>query len=212
MWHALRTEVSYFRPWLLGGLGIAAGVVMILSTLIRIAGDKEGPPLFVLAMFPVIAGMVVAFIAQGHRVEEHRPRLLLAGALTPRQLATVMVLLPISFVGLSVLASPLLIGLGALIAGRLEVAALGSLGGFTVQFLAYAQLGPLAQESGAARRQRRLPAAIAGWVIFGGTILVVATSQFFLGSVLGQLAQAVVVAVVMVAAWVLYQGRTDFTS
>ncbi len=28
MWHALRAELVYFRPWLLGGLGIAAFVVV----------------------------------------------------------------------------------------------------------------------------------------------------------------------------------------
>lgn len=211
MWHALRTEVSYFRPWLLGGLGIAAGVVVILSTLVRIAGETDGSPLFVLAMFPVIAGMVVSFIAQSYRVEERRARLLFAGTLTPRQLATVTVLMPICLVGLCVLASPLLIGLGSLIAGRLEAAALGSVGGFAVQFLAYAQLGPLAQESSAARRQRRVPAAITGWVIFGGTILVLATAQFFFGTVWGHLAQAAVVVLVAVSAWTLYQRRTDFT-
>jgi hypothetical protein len=132
--------------------------------------------------------------------------------MTPRQLATVMVLLPISFVGLSLLVSPLLIGLGALIAGTLAPAAVGSVGGFTVQFLAYAQLGPLAQESTAARRQRRTPAAVIGWVIFGGAILVLATSQFLFSSIAGHVAQAAVVVAVAVTAWVLYQGRTDFTS
>ena len=25
MWHALRAELAYCRPWLLGGLGLAAG-------------------------------------------------------------------------------------------------------------------------------------------------------------------------------------------
>jgi hypothetical protein len=212
MWRALRTEVAYFRPWLLGGIGIAAGVVVILSTLIRISGDQDGPPLVIFVMFPVIAGMVVSFIAQSLRAEERRSRLLLAGALTPRQLATVMVLLPISFVGLTVLVSPVLIGLGAVIAGKLEWSALGSVGGFAVQFLAYAQLGPLAKESSAARRQQRYSAATVGWVIFGGIILVLAASQFFFGSVVGQLAQAAAVVVVMAAAWLLYQGRTDFTS
>ena len=31
MWHALKAELAYFRPWLLGGLGLAAGVVVLVS-------------------------------------------------------------------------------------------------------------------------------------------------------------------------------------
>ena len=58
MWRALKAELVYFRPWLLGGLAIAAGVVLLLSVLIRFAADADGPPGFVVAIFPVIAGMV----------------------------------------------------------------------------------------------------------------------------------------------------------
>ena len=63
-------------PRLLGGLGIAAGVVLLLAVLMRISYDAGGPPTFVVAMFPIIAGMVVSFIAGGHRIEERRARLL----------------------------------------------------------------------------------------------------------------------------------------
>ena len=211
MWHALRAELAYFRPWLLGGLGIAAGVVVIMGLLLRFVDEGDGPPSFVLAMFPIIAGMVVSFIAQSYRVEERRARLLLAGPLTPRQLAWVTVLLPLCFVGLSVLATPFLIALGGLIAGKLESASLRVTGGFAVQFWAYAQLGPLAQESSAARRQQRFSAAILGWAVFVGVILVSAASQFFLHSLEGHLGQITAVAAAMGVAAVLYQGRTDFT-
>ena len=100
MWHALRAELVYFRPWLLGGLAIAAFVGIFLSVLVRLVDDADGVPAFLPAMFPFIAGMVVAFIAQSYRIEERRARLLLAGPLTPRQLGVVMVLLPPCLVGL----------------------------------------------------------------------------------------------------------------
>ena len=211
MWHALRTELSYFRPWLLGGLGIATFVVLILSVIIRFTKDGDGPPSFVVVIFPIIAGMVVAFIAQSYRVEERRARLLLAGPLTPRQLAWVTVLLPACFVGLSALAVPPMLGVAAMIAGKLEPASLRITGGFAVQFWAYAQLGPLAQESTTARRQRRGRAAIGGWAVFVSVILVLSGSQFFLHSIQAQLAQAMAVVAAMVVAATLYQGRTDFT-
>jgi len=211
MWHALRTELVYFRPWLLGGLGIATGVVMILSVVIRFVGDADGPPAFVVTIFPIIAGMVVSFIAQSYRVEERRARLLLSGPLTPRQLAWVTVLLPACFVGLSAFAVPLMVGLASLVAGKLEPVTWRIAGGFTVQFWAYAQLGPLAQESTAARHQRRIQASIVGWAVFVGVILVLTASQFFLHSIQGHLWQAMAVVAAMGVAATLYQGRTDFT-
>ena len=44
MWHALRAELVYFRLWLLGGLGIATGVVLLISVLMRFSSDADGPP------------------------------------------------------------------------------------------------------------------------------------------------------------------------
>jgi hypothetical protein len=211
MWHALRTEVVYFRPWLLGGLGIAAFVVVLLSVLVRFLEDGEGPPSFVIAIFPIIAGMVVAFIAQSYRVEEHRTRLLLAGPLTPGQLAGVTVLLPAVFVGLGALAVVPMIGLATLITGKFEFSALPVVAGFAGQFWAYAQLGPLAQESTAARRQRRSTAAVAGWGVFVGAILVLAASQFFMHSIYGHFGFAMAAVASMGVAAALFQRRTDFT-
>ena len=211
MLHALRTDLAYFRPWLLGGLGIAAGVAAMLTVLMQLPTVDADPPSWVPAFFFIIAGMVVAFIAQSYRSEERRARLLLAGPLTPRQLAGVMVLLPACLVGLGALAGGLWLGVTSLITGPLEPAALPTLGVFTVQFLAYAQMGPLAQEATAARRQRRGRAAIAGWTVFVGAIFFLVASQFVLGSIYGLLWQLVVVVTAMVVSAALYQGRTDFT-
>jgi len=211
MLHALRAELAYFRPWLLGGLGIAAGVSTLLTVLMHLPSVNSDAPSFVPAIFPIIAGMVVSFIALSYRSEERRARLLLAGPLTPRQLAGVMVLLPACLVGLGALAGGLWVGVSYMIVGPLESATLPVLGGFTVQFFAYSQMGPLAQEATAARRQRRGRAAIVGWTVFVGVILLLTASQFVLGSIYGLMGQLIVVATIMVVSAALYQGRTDFT-
>jgi hypothetical protein len=212
MWRALRTELVYFTPWILGALGIATFVVVLLSVLNRILDAGEGVPAFVVCMFPIIAGMVVSFIAQSYRVEEHRSRLLLAGPLTPRQLAGVKVLLPVCFVGIGALGSIPILGLAFLIAGRFEPAAVPAVAGFAGQFLSYAQLGPLAQESVAARRQGRSAASMVGWAVFAGSILVLAVAQVFQHSLGGNMAVAGVVICSMVLAAALFVRRTDFTS
>jgi hypothetical protein len=211
MLHALKTEFVYFRLWLLGGLGIATFVAVLLSLLVRFLEEGDGPPSFVIAMFPIIAGMVVAFVAQGYRIEERRARMLMAGPFTPRQLAGVTVFLPVCFVGLSVLTVAPMIGLATLITGKFEPSAIPIVAGFAGQFWAYAQLGPLAQESSAARRQRRSGATIAGWAVFVGAILVLAASQFFMHSIWGFFGVAVAALAALAVAATLYEGRTDFT-
>jgi hypothetical protein len=211
MWRALKAELVYSGPWILGGLGIAAFVSTLLAVLVRFLETGEGPPIFVVAMFPAIAGMVVAFVTQGYRVEERRSRLLLAGPLTPRQLAGVTVLLPVCFAAVGAIATGPMIGLARLITGKLEPSDLTVVAGFAGQFWAYAQLGPLAQEATAARRQRRPAAAIIGWTVFVGAILVLAASQFFMHSIRGYLGVAVALIAAMGVAFVLYQRRTDFT-
>lgn len=211
MWHALRAELAYSRPWLLGGLGIATFVVVLLSVLIRFFETGEGPPVFVVAIFPVIAGMVVSFIVQGYRVEERRARLLLAGPFTPRQLGWVTALLPTCFAALAALAAVPMIWLATQITGKFEVSTLPVIAGFAGQFWAYAQLGPLAQESTAARRQKRTGAAFAGWAVFVGAILMLAASQFFMHSASGHLGVAGVSIIALILAQILYERRTDFT-
>jgi len=213
MLHALRTELAYSLPWLLGGLGIATFVSTLLIVLTVFVNDSDGVPGFVVGMFPVIAGMVVAFIVQGYRCEERRARLLLAGPTAPRQLAGVLVLLPAFLVGLGALYGGLLVAVATLIAGAgaLEGATVPSLGVFSVQFWAYAQMGPLAQEASAAHRQKRGMAATIGWAVFVGVILLLAASQLVFGSTYGPVVLAAVIATTMVLAAVLYTGRTDFT-
>lgn len=211
MWQALRAELAYFLPWLLGGLGIAAGVGALLIGIIWFVPGADGTPAFLPEMFLIIAGMVVSFIAQSYRWEERRSRLLLSGPLTPRQLAGIVVLLPACLVGLASLAALLKFGVFALVTGNFDLANLGFIGAFTGEFLAYAQMGPLAQEATAARRQGRGPAAVVGWAVFVGGILVLAASMLFRNSIQGYLALLmVVVSAMSVAAW-LYEGRTDFT-
>jgi len=211
MWHALRAELVYFRPWLLGGLGIAAGVGALLIGIIWFVPGADGTPGFLPEMFLIIAGMVVSFIAQSYRWEERRARLLLAGPLTPRQLAGVTVLLPACLVGLAALAALVKFGLFALITGNVDLANLGFIGAFTGEFLGYAQMGPLAQEATAAHRQQRGRAAILGWAVFVGAILLLAATMVFRNSIQGYLGQLVAVVTAMaVTAW-LYEGRTDFT-
>jgi hypothetical protein len=213
MWRALKAEFTYFLPWLLGGLGIAAFVSGLLIVLTVFVNDSDGVPGFVVGMFPIIAGMVVAFIAQSYRSEERRARLLLAGAMTPRQLAGVLVLLPPCFVGIGAVFGGLWVALAWWLArsGSLEGATLPTLGMFSVQFLAYAQMGPLAQEATAAHRQRRRRAAFLGWAVFVGAILFLVAAQFVLHSMLGRFGLVAVIATAMVVAAALYSGRTDFT-
>jgi len=211
MWHALRAELVYFRPWLLGGLGIAAGVGALLMGIIWFVPDADGTPGFLPEMFLIIAGMVVSFIAQSYRWEERRARLLLAGPLTPRQLAGVTVLLPACLVGLAALAALVKFALFALVTGQLELANLGFIGAFTGEFLGYAQMGPLAQEATAARRQGRGRAAVLGWTVFVGAVLVLGATMVFRNAIQGYLGQLMVVVTAMAVTVWLYEGRTDFT-
>jgi hypothetical protein len=163
-------------------------------------------------MFPILAGMVVAFIAQSYRFEEHRVRLLMAGPLTTRQLAGVTNLLPVCLVILGALAVVPMMALATLVSGNLDRSTLRVLGVLTGQFVVYAQMGPLVQEAVAARQQGRGRAALAAWT---GLILAIPllTAFYWLETrpelyVLGYL---IVMALVMAASVALYQGRTDFT-
>jgi hypothetical protein len=211
MWHALRAELIYFRVWLLGGLGIAAGVSVLMLVIKWFVDDAEGIPGFLTSMFLFIAGMVVSFIVQSYRWEERRTRLLLAGTLTPRQLAGVMVILPVCFMSVGALAGVIMIGLTALITGNLDHTNLRMTAVFGLEFWAYAQMGPLVQEAAAARRQGRGRAAIVGWTVFAGAVLLLAVGMFFRHLILANLGQLMAIVMAMVVAAAIYQGRTDFT-
>jgi len=169
MWHALRAELAYFRPWLIGGMGLALGVVIIVSVVFFAVGD-DGPPGHAAAgirgMFLIMAPMIVGFIIQTLRSEERRTRLLLAGPLTPRQLAGVMVLLPVILFAIGVLAAALVISADALVTGKLALESLHIVGYVGGMLFMGTMIGLLVQEATAAHRQRRLLAAAAGWASF----------------------------------------------
>jgi len=211
MWYALKAELVYFRVWLLGGLGIAGGVSGLMLVLKFLVDDAEGIPGFLTGMFLFIAGMVVSFIVQSYRWEERRTRLLLAGTLTPRQLAGVMVILPVCFMSVGALAGVVMIGLTALITGNLDPADLRTTAVLGVEFWAYAQMGPLVQEATAARRQGRGRAAIAGWAVFAVAVLLLAVGMFFRHLIQANLGQMTAIVMAMVVAAKLYTGRTDYT-
>jgi hypothetical protein len=213
MLRALKTELVYSGPWMLGGLAIASFVSILLIVLTAVVKDSDGIPGFVVGMFPVIAGMVVAFIAQGYRSEERRARLLLSGPMTPTQLAVIMVVLPACLVGAGALYGLILVYAASLVvgSGALENATAPSLGLFAVQFWAYAQMGPLAQESTAAHRQQRKAAALGGWAVFAGSILFLVAAQFTLETLFGRIGMFAVIGTAMVVAALLFTGRNDFT-
>jgi hypothetical protein len=219
MWHALRAELVYSRPYLLGGWGIAVGVMAIISVVFFAVGD-DGPPSSTVAglrgMFVIMAPLIVSFIAQALRSEERRARLLLVGSLTPRQLAGAMVLLPAIMFGLGIVAAGLVMGAGALATGSFEPKSLNiatSVGGY---LLVYAQIALLLQEANAARRQARQRAAVAGWA--GVVIAALFLAVLYLAQARGLLTSAhlmvghlLVVVAAMAATVQLYSGRRDFT-
>ncbi len=219
MWHALKAELSYSRPWLLGGLGIAAGVV-ILITFIFLAIPDGGPDRHVVAglraMFLVMPPIIVSYIVQGCRSEERRARLLLAGTLTPRQIAGSMVLLPVLLFGIGILGAALVLGAEYLITGPLPAEALNLAGSVGFQMFTYGMLALLIQETVAAHRQQRRRAVAACWVGFvlaalflGALHVTLARELLVWGHVF--LGHLVVAVAAMAATVVLYAGRTDFT-
>ena len=221
MWHALRTELAYYRSYVLGGLGLAVGVA-IMVTAIFIAVGAEGPPSHAAAgirsMFLIMAPLIVGFVAQGLRPEERRDRLLLAGPLTPRQIAGVTVLMSLVLLGIGVLAAALALGTGFLVTGRFELESLQIVGFVGGLMFAILQIIPLVQEAVVARDQQRLRAAAAGWAAFVMAVLLFALLS--VGAFIFQgpltwpslhLGNLLVAGTAMLASVALYAGRTDFT-
>ncbi len=221
MWHALRAELAYCRPWLLGGLGLAAGVVALVS-LIFVAVGEHGPERHVAAflrgMFMIMAPMIVGYVAHGIRFEERRACLLLLGPLTPRQLAGAMVLLPVVLFAIGVLAAGLVMGTEALVTGKLELESVHIVGYVGGLMLGVGLMVLLGQEAVAAHGQRRLRAAAAGWAGFVVAVLAWAALTTMAVLVQGPLTWAslhlgnlLVAVTAMAASAALYAGRTDFT-
>jgi hypothetical protein len=211
MWHALKAELAYFRIWLVGAFGIALGITVMLYVLKWLFDDGEGVPVFVNNMFLLIATMVVAFVALGMRVEERRSLLLMAGPMTPTQAAGVLVLLPACLMAVGLVITAVMMGATALIAGRIDPEGARVTASLAGEFWAAAQLGPLAQESSAARRQGRNRAGLLGWILFAAIILALIGMMFLRGSIPGLLGHLTVIGAAMAAALMLYRGRTDFT-
>lgn len=221
MWHALRAELAYYRSYLLGGFGLAIGIVGLVSLIFFAVGD-DAPPRHVAdgirAMFLIMAPLIVGFVAQALRYEERRDRLLLAGPLTPRDLAVVRVLVSVVLLTIGVLGAAIVLAASASVAGRLEVESVhiaGYVGGLNFAIL---QMIPLTQEAAAARSQRRPRAAIAGWATFVLAVLVFAALSAAAFIVQGpltwpslHLGNLVVALMAMVASVRLYTRRSDFT-
>ena len=219
MWQALRAELAYSRPYLLGGLGLAAGVAVIVSVVFYAVGE-EGPPPHAAAgirgMFLIMAPMIVGFIMQSFRFEERRARLFLAGPLTPRQLAGAMVLLTVILFAIGILAAGLMIGVDSLVSGGFERESLQIVGYVGGLLFAMMQIGLLVQESIAARIQGRLSTSATGWTVFVLTVLFATVLP--MGAAWGyldwfhlHLANLIAAGAAIVTTIVLYQGRTDFT-
>jgi hypothetical protein len=212
MWNVLRAELAYSRPWFFGGLGIATGVSALLVGLKWFAEGGDDIPAFLPGMFPIIAGMVVSFVALAYRSEERRARLLLAAPLSLRQLAGVMILLPACLVVAGALGGALLLGLMSLVTGQFDPGNLPALAGFAGQFFVYAMMGPLVQEAVAARRQGRGRAGLAGWAgLVVAFPLLIALYWLEGRPVMTAGAYLIVVTMLVVPTFVLHQGRTDFT-
>lgn len=211
MLHALKAELAYFRVWLIGAFSIAVGITVMLHFLKWLFDDAEGVPGFVTNMFLLIACMVVSFVAQGMRSEERRARLLMAGPMTPTQAAGVLVLLPACLMGVGVILTAVKVGITALIAGGIDSESAMVTASFTGQFWATAQVGPLAQEATAARRQHRNWAGLFGWLAFAGSILALIGLMWLRGAAAGLLGHLVVLGTVMAVTVALYRNRTDFT-
>lgn len=221
MWHALRAELAYSRSYLLGGLGLGAGVVVIVSVVFFAVGD-DGPPSHAAAgirgMFMIMAPLITGFVVQALRTEERRARLFLAGPFTPRQVAGAMVLLPVILYGIGVLGAGLVMGAEALVSGKLELEALNMVGYVGGLIFMMVQMGLLAQEATAAHQQRRRRAAVAGWAGFVGAVLLLVTLslaalvlQWPLTWISLHLGNLIVAVPAMFASVALYAGRTDFT-
>ena len=189
-------------------------------SVITVQRADDDPPEFVAtglrAMFLVMGPLIVRFIIQSYRTEERRARLLLAGPLTPRQLAWVMVLIPWVLGAAGILAAMIMIAADVLITRRFSAESLSMAGFVGGQMVTYAFFGLLAQEASAARQQRRRWHSRVAWSVFVAAMVVIALSYVMLAQqsftwVHVGLAHVAVALVSMTACIVLYGNRTDFT-
>jgi uncharacterized membrane protein len=167
-------------------------------------------------MFFFLAPMIVAFIIQSYRSEEHRDRLFLAGDATPTTIASIQVLIPIALFAIGLVFGGSMITAESMLTGRFEPEGLRIAVFVGVMMLMMAQVGLLIEETSAAGRQGRRAAQWVGWGLFSLACLVFAalTALSILGRVgwlelnLGNLAIALVTPGATIA---LFSGRRDFT-
>jgi hypothetical protein len=221
MWHALRAELAYFRPWLFGGLGLAVGVALLVSGIFYAVG-KDGPEAHVAsgirAMFLMMAPAILGFVILALRTEEGRTRLLMAGPVTPRELAGVSVLIPIILFATGVLCATAMLSIDFFVTGAVSVESAHLVGYVGGLILMMQMIGFLGQEAVMAHRQDRSRAAGAGWAIL--VVAVLALAALTAAGVILQgpltwpslhVGNLVAAVVSMAAGVVLYAKRTDFT-
>ncbi len=220
MWRVLRAELSYSRPWLLGAFGIAVGVAILITLIFRVVDDAEAirNAVGLRAMFVIMGPLIVCFIVQGYRSEERRARLLLAGPMTPRQMALVNTLLPVAFCLVGLAAGSVSIGLDLVLDTGVSSSTLYLAGYVGSLLFMMAFLGLLVQESVAAYRQQRRAGAGVGWTIFVLAVLVQAGLSAVSVITQGQLGwpelfggNLVIAAAASSASVILHSRRTDFT-
>jgi hypothetical protein len=215
----LRAEIAYFRDWIVGALGIALLVVAMLTVVFATSPDSDAPPHAVAGirgMFFFMAPMIVAFIIQSYRSEEHRNRLFLVGDVTPTNVATTQALVPIALFAIGLVFGGSMITAESLLTGRFEPEGLRIAVFVGVMMLMMAQLSLLIEETSAAGGQGRRAARWVGWGILSlsGLVFASLTALSILGRVgwlelnLGNLAIALVAPAATIA---LFSGRHDFT-
>ncbi|MDH3744900.1 MAG: hypothetical protein OES47_07355, partial [Acidobacteriota bacterium] len=147
-----------------------------------------------------------------------RVRLLLAGPLTPTQLAGAAVLLPVVLFGIGILSAAAMIAVEAQVKGELALESLNIVGYVGGMIFMGLMIGLLIQEAAAAYREQRRRAAVTGWACFGVAVLVFAALTVAVVWVQGprswpslHLGNLIVAVTAMVVSVALYAGRTDFT-
>ncbi len=221
MWHVLKAELAYVRPWLVGALGIATAVGILITLIFAFATDDSTDPWVaggLRGMFLLVAPLVVSFIMQGYRGQERRLRLLMAGPLTPRQVAWVSALLPLLLLAVGVALAGTLILVESALRGAFDLQAVHLAAMIGGVMFATGQMVGLAQESAAARQQGRRAAARLGWTVFVLAVLAYMGSQAV--SIVTQTSQtwpvlhatnAAIAVVAMGLSMLLFERRTDFT-
>jgi hypothetical protein len=180
MWHALKAELDYFRPWLAGAFGLAIGVTTLVSGIFWAVGE-EGPPSHAAAgirgMFLVMAPVILGFVIQAMRNEERRTRLLMTTPMTPRDLAWITVLIPSLLFVVGIAGAALMLALERLLTGSLVLESVHIVGFVGGMVFMGTMIGLLIQEAVAAHQQGRARAALAGWGVLAFSVLILAAIQ-----------------------------------